>query len=267
MRFVDEGDGGTSRKLELRDAGGRVWIAKLGLEARPEVAAARLLWAVGFAADQSYFVSKLAVENVPEGLLPQRDVLRAARLERRHEGPAHEPAWRWRRNPFVGTQAFDGLRVMMALMNNWDLKDENNVVYLGAGDQAGAVAVYEVGDVGATFGTAGYVWRERVAKGNADSYRRSRFIRALGETTVDFAVPARPPILHVFALPDFIRRVRMRTICRGVPRAHARWMGTLLAQLSSAQLRDAFRAASFAPSEIDVFVAVLRGRISRLTSL
>ena len=36
--------------------------------------------------------------------------------------------WSWHHNPFVGTREFNGLRVMMALLNNWDLKDENNAV-------------------------------------------------------------------------------------------------------------------------------------------
>ena len=28
--------------------------------------------------------------------------------------------WRWRHNPFFGSREFNGLRVMMALLNNWD---------------------------------------------------------------------------------------------------------------------------------------------------
>ena len=30
---------------------------------------------------------------------------------------------------FPDTRKFNGLRVMMALMNSWDLKDENNAIY------------------------------------------------------------------------------------------------------------------------------------------
>ena len=36
--------------------------------------------------------------------------------------------WRWRNNPFAGTRELDGLRVMMAVINNWDLKDKNNAI-------------------------------------------------------------------------------------------------------------------------------------------
>ncbi len=34
-----------------------------------------------------------------------------------------------RDDPFEDTREWNGLRVMMALMNNWDLKDENNAIY------------------------------------------------------------------------------------------------------------------------------------------
>ena len=37
--------------------------------------------------------------------------------------------WRWRSNPFVASREYSGLRVMMALINNWNLKDENNSIF------------------------------------------------------------------------------------------------------------------------------------------
>jgi hypothetical protein len=155
---------------------------------------------------------------------------------------------------------------MMALVNNWDLKDENNAAYEAAGPQ-GPVTVYEVADLGASFGTAGYAWPESIAKGNATAYRSSSFIRNVTPETVDFAVPARPALAYLFDLPRFIQRMRMRAVGRGIPRASARWMGEWLARLSIAQLRDAFMAAGFAPAETDVYVAVLRARIVRLATL
>jgi hypothetical protein len=65
MRIVDGERSGTTPKLRLRDAMGQIWIAKLGSEARPETAASRLLWAVGFAADPGYFVAEIPVTDLP----------------------------------------------------------------------------------------------------------------------------------------------------------------------------------------------------------
>ena len=53
------------------------------------------------------------------------DTVTGARLER-DSGSQDSTTWDWYDNPFVGTREFNGLRVMMALVNNWDLKDVNN---------------------------------------------------------------------------------------------------------------------------------------------
>jgi hypothetical protein len=193
-------------------------------------------------------------------------VLHDVRLERARDPTRPSATWRWRDNPFIGTRDFDGLRVMMALMNNWDLKDENNLVYERPGG-GGVVAVYEVADLGATFGTAGYGWPERTSKGNLDAYRRSRFIRRATPEAIDFESPALPPLFYLFDLPDWARRVRMRAVGRRIPTAHVRWIGGWLDRLSPAQLGDAFRAAGFAPAEVEQYVAVLRARIARLAAL
>jgi hypothetical protein len=47
----------------------------------------------------------------------------------------------------------------------------------------------------------------------------------------------------------------------------AKWIGSLLAQLSDQQLQDAFRAANFEPEEIQMLTQAVRDRINQLTSL
>ena len=54
---------------------------------------------------------------------------------------------------------------------------------------------------------------------------------------------------------------------RGIPVAHARWIGSLLAQLSDEQLRDAFRAANYSEGTRESYVSSLRERIDQLTDL
>ena len=265
LRYVPAELGGTAAKLRLRDRAGTMWIAKLGVEGRPETAASRLLWAAGYASDAGYYFRDLPAADVPKELAAD-GVLHEVRLEHARDPSLPSDTWRWRDNPFVGTRDFDGLRVMMALMNNWDLKTENNLVYERI-EAGGPVAVYEVADLGATFGTDGYVWPESESKGNLAAYRASRFIRRLTPAAVDFACPAVPPLAYLFDLPNWVRRMRMPAVGRGIPRAHARWIGGWLDRLSLAQLGDAFRAGGFGPSEVDGYVAVLRARIARLASL
>jgi hypothetical protein len=54
---------------------------------------------------------------------------------------------------------------------------------------------------------------------------------------------------------------------RSIPVAHARWIGSLLRELSDEQLRDAFRAANYSEGVRESYVAALRERINQLTEL
>src|SRR5262249_41903244 len=150
--------------------------------------------------------------------------------------------WEWKRNPFTGTRELNGLRVMMALLNNWDLKDKNNSIYTekqdkeqGRGDSRPSSQpqnIYVVSDVGATFGTAGRVRKREIAKGNLDSYRKSKFIGKISSDYVDFEVPGREAWPLAVNPKEYIHRLHLRWIGRHIPRSDARWIGRLLAQLS-----------------------------------
>jgi len=37
--------------------------------------------------------------------------------------------WSWHENPFVGTQPYRGLLVLMRILNNWDLLDRNTAIF------------------------------------------------------------------------------------------------------------------------------------------
>src|ERR1044071_4319846 len=45
IKYIRKQTGGFRKKYRVEDATGRTWVAKLGVEARPETAAIRLLWA------------------------------------------------------------------------------------------------------------------------------------------------------------------------------------------------------------------------------
>lgn len=48
IEFIKEEKGGHNKKYRIKDGSGRIWVAKLGREARPETAAVRLLWGLGY---------------------------------------------------------------------------------------------------------------------------------------------------------------------------------------------------------------------------
>ncbi|HTB13319.1 MAG TPA: hypothetical protein VK752_17175 [Bryobacteraceae bacterium] len=266
--FVDEDLDGTNPKYNVKDQDGVKWKIKLGAEAKPETAATRLVWAVGYFVNEDYFLPDLHVTGLPAHLhrggklVGQDGEMKDARLKRHQKGEEKVGNWPWRDDPFAQSREWNGLRVMMALINNWDLKDENNAVY-----EDGPQRIYMISDLGASFGTTGFNPRQTTSKGNLRGYEHSHFMLKKTREYVDFAVPSRPAILVVFNPAEFFPRMKLRWIGKRVPRSDARWMGQMLAKLSDAQIRDAFRAAGYEPREIDGFTNVVEKRIGELTAL
>jgi hypothetical protein len=269
IEFVDEDHSGTSPKFNVRDRDGNKWKAKLGEESQPETVATRLLWAVGFTTNENYFVPDLKVEGMPHlkrgNEFQQGDgEVHQVRLQRALKDEKKAGTWDWRRNPFKGTREFNGLRVMMALISNWDLKRENNAIYLA---KDSGRKVYEVSDLGASFGMSGKSYTDALAKNNLGAYKKAKFIAKVTPGYVDFNFPTHPPLLYAFNLPFFVSKVRMRWVGRHIPREDAKWIGSLLSQLTSEQIHDAFRAAGYTPEQVDAYTDVVQKRIGELSEL
>jgi len=268
FQFVKEDMTGTNPKFTVRDAEGVKWKVKLGVEAKPETVATRLLWAAGYTADEDYFVPTIQVNGMPHlrrgnQFVKRGGIVQNARLERDRAGIEKVDEWKWADNPFVSNRQLNGLRVMMALINNWDLKTINN----GVLERKNGERIYMVTDVGASFGSAGFAYTQGKAKGNLHEYERSSFITKVTPEYVDFKTPAAPSLLRIFGLPAFVRRLGMLSIGRHVPREDARWMGDVLAHLSREQIADAFRAAAYTPTEVDRYTRAVMRRISELEAL
>ena len=153
----------------------------------------------------------------------------------------------------------------MAVMNNLDLKDENNAIYQIAGKQP--EQIYEVSDLGSSFGTTGLSWTRHGSKGNLRAYEHSKFLKVITTDYVSFYTPSRPALDHFPDIPEVKRRLRLRWIGREIPRSDARWLGDLLSQLSPEQIRSAFRAAQYPPQDVEAFSRVLETRIAELRNL
>ncbi|MGH9395843.1 MAG: hypothetical protein ACRD18_03195 [Terriglobia bacterium] len=273
--FVKEDLNGSNPKYEVRDLAGAKWKIKLGPEARPEVAATRLVWAAGYYANEDYYAPEVRVENMPlhvkrgRKLIGPGGIMHNVRLKRYPKGEKRIGYWQWRRNPFVGTGPLNGLRVLMAVINSWDLKDDNNAVYQEARPEKPELPprIYMVKDLGSSLGTTGQSWTDAKSKGNLKSYRRSKFITRETTGYVSFDVPTRPSLNYLIVLPQFITDLRSHWIGRDIPRADAKWLGQLLAHLSQRQIGDAFRAAGYSPQQAAGFTQVIEVRIRDLNQL
>lgn len=267
FRFESEDASGTNPKFDVRDAHGTKWRVKLGDEARPEVTASRLLWAVGYFVDNDYLLDSAKIENLQltRGAAMASDGnIVDARFEKKPDGEKKIGIWRWKKNPFTGTRELNGLRVMMAVINNWDLKDVNNAVYE---EKDSDRYVFLISDLGATFGTNGLSWSKGRSKGDVDTFEKSKFITRKTADQVDFGTPARPMLLEAANVKAYKMRRDLEWIGKKIPVADARWIGSLLKQLSHQQLMDAFRAGDFPREEAEKYVTIVESRIRELAAL
>jgi len=242
ITFIKEEKGGYSKKYRVKDASGREWVAKIGKEAQSETAAVRLLWGIGYLTEVNYLVPRVTI--------PGKGTFTNVRFEARPDEWKRTDEWKWSNNPFVGTPELQGLKVMMALINNWDIKDSNNViVYVKDSNESR----YVISDLGATFGhasTTPLFWRFTRSRNNPVKYSQAEFLEKVKGNRV---------VLHYGG--------KNRGLFNNISIQDATWVADLLSQLSDRQIRDAFRAANYTPSQIDLLARTVRERTNELRSL
>ncbi|HWP42108.1 MAG TPA: hypothetical protein VNO14_02645, partial [Blastocatellia bacterium] len=181
FRFMKEDKDGESPKFMVRDARGVEWKVKLGPEAQTETVATRLVWAVGYFAEEADYFKRVRVRGLPRlsrgrEYVDSEGIVYGARFEPRRRNVERGETWEWGKNPFVGTRELDGLRVLMILLNNYDARTENNRILLVRRPGSNRVeARYVVTDLGATLGRADGLGGER-AKNDLDAFLSTRFV-------------------------------------------------------------------------------------------
>ena len=265
FKFIKESLNGTAPKFDVEDENGTKWKVKLGPEVKSETAATRLLWAAGYFTDDDYYQPQIRVQGMKRlsrgnQYILDGGVVRGVRLERAGGGK-DSADWSWYQNRVSGTREFNGLRVMMALINNWDLKEINNAVY----EEGSTGQRYVVADLGASFGRTGYPLVR--SKGVMNDYVQTKFVKKVTPDRVDFVMHSRPFFLTIFHFPNYRFRTRMESIPKHIPIADARWLGNLLSQYSTDQIGDCFRAAGFSPAEVEGYTRVVMLRIDALKKL
>jgi len=273
--FVKEDTVGASPKFRVKDANGVNWTVKLGPEAQSETVATRLVWAMGYFAEEAYYYDRIEVKNLPRLSKGQEFVsgstVRSVRFEPRRKGVTRGAIWDWLKNPFLGTREFDGLKVMMVLLANYDTRLENNRVLYQKHPETGEMeARYVVTDIGATLGKVGGLGGKRI-KNSLSDYQASKFILTVENGVVEFDYSTRPQGAGKFASlfnPGYGKsQANKEKAMRRIPVPNARWIGEMLARLSDEQLHDAFRAAGYDDATREGFVKTLRERIKALASL
>jgi len=242
VTFVADETSSFSKKYRVRDGAGTEWVVKLGPEAQSETAAVRLVWAAGYFADTTYLVPHVDIEG--------KGSFDNARFEARIKGEKRlAQRWDWEKNPFVGTQELQGLKVLMALINNWDIQNHNNNVLVVTDETTGEKeARYFDTDLGASFGKEGRFLGH--TRNRPDEFVKTKFIKGVDKGFVVFNYNG-----------------KNQHLLKNITVAQAKWLANILSQLSDQQITDAFRAANYSTAEIQGLTEVVKSRINELASL
>lgn len=236
--FIEQKQGGYSTKYRVKDAKGNEWIAKIGKEAQSDTVANRLIWALGYETEIAYLVPQLTIEG--------KGTFENVRLEARPKDVARIGNWKWEDNPFKGKPEFQGLKILMVMINNWDMKDENNEILALRSATTGEGSLrYIISDLGGSFGkTGGVISRSR---NKPSDYVKAGFIEKVKGDIIDFNYGG-----------------KNKKLFEKISVADARWLSALLSRLSDDQIKDAFRAANYSDQEVATLSAAFRERIQAL---
>ena len=127
----------------------------------------------------------------------------------------------------------------MALINNWDLKEVNNDIFMEGGEPP-----YEVSDLGASLGRTGNSFAR--SQGVMKDYAETKFIEKVTPEYVDFVMHSRPFFITIVNVPNYRFRTRMESVTKHIPVADARWVGNSSASFppnrsATASVPPAFR--------------------------
>lgn len=230
---------GFSPGLDVKDDKGQEWSVKLGPEARTEVVASRIVWAMGYHQPNVYYLPHFALRDNGSVKTEGPGRFRLKPPTQKALGP-----WSWRKNPFLDTQPFAGLFVLMTVLNNWDIKTQQNEVYRTLTEGGGPQHQYVVKDLGASFGKTN--WWLPGTRDDIEGFEQEPFIRGVSGNRVKFYFQG------AWQEPQLIDSVSPNDL---------RWMCERLAQLTRGQWLDAFRAGGYTETEADRFIGRLQQKI------
>jgi hypothetical protein len=228
---------GYSPGYTVKDARGVEWSAKQGDEAQAEVTASRLVWALGFHQPPNYYLETWTLAGGPQPGPQTR-----ARFRPDIPGVKNVAPWSWHENPFVGTPPYKGLLVMMAMLNNSDLKPTQNVIYNLAEPREGSQRWYVARDLGQSFGETGALGPHR---NDVVVFETTKFILGVANGRVRFNWEG-----------------RWGELLKDITPADVHWTCERLSRISPQQWQDAFRAGGYDPALAERFIKRFQAKIA-----
>ncbi len=241
--LVEYKHSGVNLGMTVTDGQDREWSVKLPYpgdvdsEGPVEVTVSRLLSAVGYPQPPVYYLPAFKLKDD----LGTR-TMAGGRFRLKTDGLTDEGEWRWEDNPFVGTKPYQGLLVMLMMLNSTDLKNSNNTLYQHRkGDLV--EQWYAVRDLGAALGDD---HRFAPRKNHVGAFENTGFLTGISNGHVTFAN----------------RGWYQELVQERITPADVEWACDWLGRLSEQQWHDAFRAGGYSPGIAARFIRRLRDKVN-----
>jgi hypothetical protein len=243
-RFLKPKTSGSNPGMTVIDSAGREWSVKQAHHDRSrapegpiEVVISRILSGIGYHQPPVYYVPAFTLRDTfGERTEP------GGRFRLDHERLKDRGSWSWQQNPFVGTRPYNGLLVILMMLNSSDLKNSNNTLYeVRSGKERQRWFV--VRDLGIGLGSSGKVSPPR---GDIEAFEAHGFITGMEDGFVTF---------------DY-RGYHEELVRRRITPEDVQWAGELLGRITYRQWHDAFRAGGFDEDLARRFIARLQLKVT-----
>jgi hypothetical protein len=241
-KFKAKDELGFSVSYDVIGPDGTEWSAKIGPEAQTEVVVSRLLWGLGYHQPPIHYLPSWNLVQDNGDARKESEARFRAKLEYLERQKEY---WSWKDNPFLGTRPFNGLLIVLLILNSTDLKDDNNSIYDVKQPVPGAVPGvrrwFVVRDIGAALGDTGKLFPRR---NWIEGFEQESFIEGVKDGRIEFAFAGRHQELLDMITP-----------------ADLQWAATRLQRVTSQQWRDAFRAANYTDAVRDRYLRKIRQKV------
>lgn len=248
FRFEREETGGTKPKVVVRDANGVAWYVKFGYEAKPETFASRIVRSAGYFAPISYYLAQGEIQGVtPDKLkraakaIDSSGRFRDARFSRELDMVEGEK-WTLDESGLKGSKELSGLKLIVMLTSNWDIKFPNFAVIRQAGQP-----MFAITDWGQTFGAP-----DMKSQWNCKQY---------SDVTKSWTDGVEDGYLYLRFGGEMDN-----VITNGIRVEHARWLLGVLSGLSESRIREFAKMAGATPEESSCFATAFLQRVGSLRS-
>jgi hypothetical protein len=235
-------DLGFSVSYDVVDPDGREWSAKIGPEAQTEVVVSRLLWALGYHQPPLHYLPSWNLVQEGGDVKRESEARFRPKLDQLERSKEY---WEWADNPFVGSRPFNGLLVVLLILNSTDLKDDNNSIYDVKGEVPGAVPGvrrwFLVRDLGAALGETGKLFPRR---NWIEGFEREGFITGVNDGRIEFAY-----------------RGRHQELLEMITPADLQWAASRLQKITDRQWHEAFQTGNYSDVLRDRYLRKIRQKI------